>query len=85
MILLFKKVYLIHIKLGNDVVKEGVQIIEQFHNLKRVIKGDQMLLVKLMLVDLVLVVVAVERRKENFTSRAVLDEERAVKPELMWM
>ena len=43
-----------------------------------------MLLVKLMLVDLVLVV-AVERRKENFTSRAVLDEERAVKPELMWM
>ena len=44
-----------------------------------------MLLVKLMLVDLVLVVVAVERRKENFTSRAVLDEERAVKPELMWM
>lgn len=43
-----------------------------------------MLFVKLMLVDLVLVV-AVERRKENFTSRAVLDEERAVKPELMWM
>ena len=43
-----------------------------------------MMLVKLMLVDLVLVV-AVERRKENFTSRAVLDEERAVKPELMWM
>ena len=31
-------IYLIHIKLGNDVVKEGVQIIEQFHNL--VIGGD---------------------------------------------
>ena len=35
-----RKAYLIYIKLGYDVVKECVQIIEQFHNLKRIIKGD---------------------------------------------
>ena len=35
-----RKAYLIYIKLGYDVVKECVQIIEQFDNLKRIIKGD---------------------------------------------
>ena len=36
-IMLKRKPYLVNIKLGYDVVKECVQIIEQFHNLMRII------------------------------------------------
>ena len=46
------KLYLINIKLGDDVIKEGVQIIEQFHNLIRIIVDDYAVS-ELMLVDLV--------------------------------
>ena len=38
--IVYRKPYLINIKLGNDVIKEGVQIIEQFHNLIRIIYGS---------------------------------------------
>ena len=68
--------YLIYIKLCYDVVKECVQIIEQFHNLMRII------VVILMELDLDFGVGCNDGKgKENFTSSAVLDEERAVKPE----
>ena len=53
-----RKPYLINIKLGNDVIKEGVQIIEQFHNLMRIVVDDYAVS-ELMLVDLV------EMRKTN--------------------
>ena len=36
-----RKAYLIYIKLGYDVVKECVQIIEQFDNLKRIIIDEE--------------------------------------------
>ena len=70
-----RKPYLIYIKLGYDVVKQCVQIIEQFHNLMRIIVSD-MLLMMLM---------GGRFAVSDVTSRAVLEEERAVKPELMWM
>ena len=35
-----RKLYLVNIKLGYDVIKEGVQIIEQFHNLERINVGN---------------------------------------------
>ena len=47
-----RKPYLINIKLGDDVIKEGVQIIEQLHNLMRIIVDD-FAVSELMLVDLV--------------------------------
>ena len=39
-----RKPYLIYIKLGYDVVKQCVQIIEQFHNLMRIIVSDMLLM-----------------------------------------
>ena len=39
-VVLKRKPYLVNIKLGYDVVKECVQIIEQFHNLMRITIGD---------------------------------------------
>ena len=56
--IVYRKPYLINIKLGDDVIKEGVQIIEQFHNLMRIIVDD-FAVSELMLVDLV------EMRKTN--------------------
>ena len=50
--IVYRKPYLINIKLGDDVIKEGVQIIEQFHNLIRIIEDDYAVS-ELMLVDLV--------------------------------